>query len=198
MKINRKLTQGEVALSQSIFGNSIDYDRVKIKNYPLHIWQPKNVSMAPVGHIYCYKTYKNDFSKASLSSQAHFLHEMTHVWQYQNKVKHPVLSAAKDMVKYKFNYNAAYAYTPSEKKDLTTYNLEQQACIIQDYFLMKRGVHPQRVKNYMVGPEAFQKTQKDLSKMLRHFLNNPEYAKRKSWFARSNAPKCSNNHSNRG
>lgn len=197
MKISRKLTQGEVALAKSVFGESLNYDDITIKNHPMHMFQPANFTMAPNGHIYCNQTYKGDFSMASIGMQAHFIHEMTHVWQYQNKVKHPVMSAAKDMIKHKFNYSAAYAYEPDPKKDLTAYNLEQQACIIQDHFLILNGCHPQKIINYSATKTGYVKAQQDLTNILGNFLKNPKYASRKSWFARTKIPKWDPNRRNR-
>ena len=48
----RPLTTGEVELARSVFGDAIDYERVRMvkgKWWPLH---PRNAAMAPMGNIY--------------------------------------------------------------------------------------------------------------------------------------------------
>ena len=44
--------------------------------------------MAPRGHMHFHpmgQSYCDDFAAASLGLQAHFIHEMTHVWQTQTR-----------------------------------------------------------------------------------------------------------------
>jgi type VI secretion system secreted protein VgrG len=185
----RPLTDDEITLAKSIFKNSIDYSHVKIHDRPHNPFQGKNVSMAPNGHIYCHKTYQADFSTGSVHSQAHFIHEMTHIWQYQNRVIHPILGAAKDMIKHRFNYMAAYKYTIDPSKDLTDYGLEQQAVIIQDYFIFKnaQASNSQPHSNLSHGACSDQ-NHSHYTKVLGKFLANPSYArkapmiKRLFWF----------------
>ena len=92
---HRKLTEGEIKLAKTVFGNSIDYSKVKISNRKYMPFQSKNVSMAPNGHIYFSKNYRDDFSKENTLTQGHFIHEMVHVWQYQNRVLNPKTAFAK-------------------------------------------------------------------------------------------------------
>ncbi|WP_252725619.1 hypothetical protein [Acinetobacter defluvii] len=76
----RHLTEGEIRISQSVFGNLIDYSKVLIMNQPYLPWQPVGILMAPNGCIhmkdadFCY-----DFSKQNLSNQAIFIHEMVSI-----------------------------------------------------------------------------------------------------------------------
>src|SRR5215217_5068038 len=84
----RSLTQGEIDLARSVFGEAIDYGRVRLvhgKWWPFH---PRRAAMAPMGHIYFHPHgggWSEDFSKEPLSQQGFFIHEMTHVWQAQAK-----------------------------------------------------------------------------------------------------------------
>lgn len=165
----RPLTKGERALARMIFKDSIDYNLVKISDRPYSPLQGKDVTMAPNGHIYCNNTYRDDFSKCSNSMQSHFIHEMTHIWQYQNRVIHPVWGAAKEMLKHKFNYASAYKYEINTSKDFIDYGLEQQACILGDYFSLK---------NNQLLCASPKETREAFETILSKFLQNPSYAKR--------------------
>jgi hypothetical protein len=168
MTVSRPLTKGEIQLARQVFGDSIDYAAVKIhdKPYlPLLPLQPKNSGMTPNGEIYTRDSYSPDYSRENLYTRAFFIHEMTHVWQYQNKVLHPAAEAVKLNLKHKFNYAAAYDFQLDKSKDLVRYDMEQQAAIVQEYFLLKHR------KADATQYEA----------VLKKFLDNPSYARRKSF-----------------
>jgi hypothetical protein len=131
----RFLTTGEIALARSIFGDAIDYRRVRLfrrKWWPFH---PRNAAMAPMGNIYCHPeggVWSDDFSKESLGRQGFFIHELTHVWQTQKGglfylplMRHPF---------------CRYDYRLEPGKAFGRYGLEQQAEIVRHIFLAERGV----------------------------------------------------------
>ena len=163
---SRPLTSGEIKLARSVFGDSIDYGTVRVspEKFGGMDFLPEGTAMAPNGNLFMPGCYCNDYSAKDFHTQSLFIHEMTHVWQYQNKVLAPIVEAAKLNVKYKFNYNAAYAYALDAKKDLLDYNMEQQASIVQDYFLLKNNVG-RAVKKPLF--EA----------VLKNFIADPSYAK---------------------
>jgi hypothetical protein len=138
---SRHLTPGEIEMARTVFGNSVDYSKVKIHNDTSNRFQGKDTTVTPNGEMYCADNYCDDFSKGS---QSHFIHEMTHVWQYQNNVLTPRLAAATQWVKSCGCYGKCYCYTADPKKDLTDYNLEQQADMVADlYALKQRRAHPE-------------------------------------------------------
>src|SRR6185312_5177574 len=139
MAFSRPLTSGEIALARKTFGNSIDYTTVKIHNHPFMPLQPQESGMTPNGEIYIRGCYSKDYAAEDISLRGFFLHEMTHVWQYQNKILHPVLAAAELNLKHKFNYAASYDFLLDSKKDFINYGMEQQAAIIQQYYLLRNG-----------------------------------------------------------
>lgn len=172
---SRKLTAGETALARRVFGNSIDYDAVTISEGKFIAFQPYGTAMAPNGHLYMYGCYKDDYSHENDRWQSHFIHEMTHVWQQQNKVLNPVAEAMKLSLKFRFNYDAAYDYKLDGKKDLLDYNMEQQASLVQDYFMLKIcGVngHSGRCKNICSDGDKITLMEKALA----NFLRDPHYA----------------------
>jgi len=127
-------------MAKTVFGKSVDYSKVRIHNDTSNMFQANNTTVTPNGEMYCANNYSDDFSK---SDKGHFIHEMTHVWQYQNNVLNPRVAAATEWVKSCGCYGSCYCYTADPKKDLTDYNLEQQAVMVADLFALKeRRAHP--------------------------------------------------------
>jgi hypothetical protein len=181
---SRRLTADEIKLAQSVFGDSLNYSSIRVNNWHFPIFQKKDVAMAPTGNLYMYNYYCDDFAKArDPYRRALFIHEMSHVWQYQNKILHPTLANAKLQLKHKFNYAAAYYYMLDAKKDLMKYGVEQQASIIEEYFLLKQGLNGRHCQNDCSPAERL----KLYEKVLEKFHQNPSYAKRK-WFFRPLGP----------
>ncbi len=84
----RPLGEGEIALARSMFGDAIDYAKVRIRRRKWAFFQPRRVTMAPRGHIHFHplgQAYCEDFATAPPRRQALFIHEMTHVWQTQTR-----------------------------------------------------------------------------------------------------------------
>ncbi len=82
----RPLTSGEVALARSVFGEAIEYGRVRLVRRKWWPFQPRRFTMAPMGNIHFHpqgEAWSDDFSAEPLGRQAFFIHEMTHVWQAQ-------------------------------------------------------------------------------------------------------------------
>jgi hypothetical protein len=118
-----------------VFGNAVDCGSVRIRRRRWHPLQPRNITMAPCGHIHFHPdspAYREDFAQADLASQGFFIHEMTHVWQTQTRgplylplLRHPF---------------CRYGYQLRPGWPLTRYGLEQQAEIIRHAFLLRHGV----------------------------------------------------------
>lgn len=131
----RGLTEGEIGLAREVFGNAIAYDRVRIRRRKFFPFQPRNVTMAPCGHIHFHPmdetSYCADFAQADIRLQGHFIHEMTHVWQAQTRGRFWLLYRRMPWTRYD------YALRPGWP--LTRYNPEQQAEIVRHAFLLRRG-----------------------------------------------------------
>lgn len=131
----RALTDGEVAMARSLFGDSVDYGAVKLVRRKWWPFQPRGIVMAPCGHIHFHPAdpkWREDFSAAGLELQGLFMHEMTHVWQAQRSgrwflplMRHPF---------------CRYAYSFRPGRPYLRYGLEQQAELVRHAFLQRRGV----------------------------------------------------------
>jgi hypothetical protein len=137
MKGGRSLTPGEIELARSVFGEAIDYARVRIVRCKWWPFQPRNVVMAPTGNIHFHPhsdIWSDDFSTARLSLQGLFIHEMTHVWQAQTRGRFYL-----PLMRHPF---CRYAFTVEDGRPFARYGLEQQAEIVRKAFLADRGIEP--------------------------------------------------------
>ena len=126
---SRSLTVDEKALAYSVFGDSLETRQIQLK---IAWWVLKNYAVSPNGTIYFNKAnWVEDFSKAALSKQSWLIHELTHVWQLQRGLK--VVRGAL--------INRRYSYVLQAGKPFFAYGIEQQARIVQDYFVRRHLGH---------------------------------------------------------
>lgn len=125
VKQSRPLTPSEKALARSVFGDSIALDDVCLKSA---WWVLKNYAVSPNGNIYFHPAdWITDFGSASLQKQSWLIHELTHVWQLQQGLK--VVRGAL--------LNRRYDYVLILGKSFFDYGIEQQARMVQDYFVRR-------------------------------------------------------------
>ena len=123
---SRFLTSAEMVLARSVFGNSIKLNDVQLKTT---WWVLKNYAVSPNGNIYFHPDdWITDFSTAPLSKQSWLIHELTHVWQLQQGLK--VVRGAL--------FNRRYDYVLEVGKSFFKYGIEQQARMVQDYFVNRQ------------------------------------------------------------
>lgn len=130
----RCLTAGEIALVRRVFGDAIDVSACKIRRWRWFPLQPARTTMAPMGHMHFHPAsanYCDDFASAGLSLQGHFIHEMTHVWQAQQKGRWYL-----PLMRHPF---CRYHYVLRPGWHLERYGIEQQAEIVRHAFLMMQG-----------------------------------------------------------
>jgi hypothetical protein len=133
--LSRPLTPGERNLAASVFGDSIDYEPVKIVRRAWWPLQPRNIVMAPCGNIHFHRAsdlWSDDFAAEPLHRQGLFIHEMTHVWQAQLRGKYYLPLMRHPFCKYR------YTFRPGRPFD--RYGLEQQAEIVRHAFLLEQGL----------------------------------------------------------
>ncbi|GAC1377645.1 MAG: hypothetical protein NVS3B3_01620 [Aquirhabdus sp.] len=122
---SRALTEGERALAKSVFGDALKLDSIRICSSPLIL---KGYAMSPNGSVYFNpKDLSDDFSKLSLPTQSWLIHEFVHVWQMQQGIK---------VVRHAL-FDRRYRYILEEGKAFFQYGLEQQAKMVEDYFLKR-------------------------------------------------------------
>ncbi|WP_439533572.1 vgr related protein [Polymorphobacter sp.] len=136
MSSQRPLTRAETALVASVFGPALDPAPVTIRRRKWFWLQPRHITMAPDGHIWCHpegSAWQPCFATQDLLTQAFFIHEMTHVWQHQSGI---------NLILRRLPF-ARYRYTLVPGKPLRAYGIEQQACIVADAFLARAHIRRQ-------------------------------------------------------
>lgn len=119
----RYLTHGEKALAQSVFGEALYLDKIEIIAHRMVL---KDYAISPNGNVYFHqKDWCEDFSKRNINEQSWLIHELTHVWQLQQGIS----------VIRKALFDRRYAYILKAGKLFSQYGVEQQAQMVQDYFI---------------------------------------------------------------
>ena len=127
---SRQLTSGEIEMASLLFGDAIDYSRVRIYKRRYMPFQPSNCAMTPNGSIYFHKSCcLLDFSTGSESARHWFLHEMSHVWQHQLGYAVRLRGAMR--------VGLSYSYDLAPGRTLADYNMEAQGDVLADYFALK-------------------------------------------------------------
>jgi len=143
------LTKDEIAEVKEVFGDKIDYSKVKIiTGKDMTLWGKILTSGGAAltwGNTIYFPNKNPDGSKCdgeggtcydfnSLQGKEWLTHEMTHVYQYQKSGWGYVpKSVWEQITKGKDAYN--YDKDLSADKDFSKYGIEQQAVMVEDYFL---------------------------------------------------------------
>lgn len=123
------MTLGEIQMAKEIFRDTIRYPKVWIHkgSYLPFGLQSMGTSMSPNGEMYFRKEYSTDFSQANTRKKHVFIHELSHVWQYQHGMKVKLRGLVSWVAKYEYALDSW---------PLSTYGMEQQAQIIADYYIL--------------------------------------------------------------
>ncbi len=133
----RSLTPGETALARSVFGDAIDYARVRLVRRKWFPFQPRGTVMAPTGNLHFHPhgdLWSDDFAAEPLYRQGLFIHEMTHVWQSHQRGRFYL-----PLMRHPF---CRYSYKITDGRPFERYGLEQQAEIVRHAFLAEHGGAP--------------------------------------------------------
>jgi hypothetical protein len=132
---SRSLYDWEIELAKTVFGDSINYKRVRIDELSLTGPKQKN---------FCYVSFYIINSWGSMKNST-LLHELTHVWQFEQMGSVYIPKALKAQnSKMGYNYGGVSALKASKEqgKSFLSFNIEQQGDIISDYFRIKEGYQP--------------------------------------------------------
>lgn len=123
----RYLTEAEKTLARMVFGAQLKLDNIQIIAHRLVL---RHYAVSPNGNIYFHKDdWCEDFSIQNLSTQSWLIHELTHVWQLQQGIA----------VIRKALMDRRYQYVLKVGKTFLQYGVEQQAQMVQDYFIRSRS-----------------------------------------------------------
>jgi hypothetical protein len=132
---HRNLTDSEIDLARQLFGDAIDYSKV---------WVDQRSLLAAHHSIEAFVSF-NCINYRNAISDAVFLHEMVHIWQYQRFGSiYIALAWRAHRRENVYDYGGPYAlYKEMLRGSLfTSFSVEQQAEIVEDYYRLYQG-HPQ-------------------------------------------------------
>jgi RHS repeat-associated protein len=136
----RALTAGEISFLRPIYGDKVDYSAIDIKKGGIPTWGGYAAVMK--NNIYFpSKEYSEDFSLGEIDDRAWLVHEVAHVWQYQNIPDYHWRKALAEQ-----SLDDTYGYCLDSSKTLRNYRWEQQATIIEDYYVLTQGFTRSRIQ----------------------------------------------------
>lgn len=131
----RRMTEGEVAIARSVFGEALPTVDIRLLAAP---W-PLTRAFVPgwwfgrAWIVWPHASLPGDLTAGSLGLQATLVHELVHVWQALNGV---------GLLRAKIRAGdgpAAYAYPLGDACQWDRLNIEQQASLVEDRFRLSRG-----------------------------------------------------------
>lgn len=131
----RRLNSFETQLAKSVFGESLHLPLIRVDE---------------TASIACRKNHLKYVSYYTINSwggipPAIFIHELVHVWQYQQMGGAYIPRALRaQATKEGYDYGGVERLQKAiaEKRGLQSFNLEQQADIIADYYRVREGLAP--------------------------------------------------------
>lgn len=127
---SRSLTGNEIAMASLLFGDAIDYSRVRIHGRRYLPFQPRNCCMTPNGSMYFHRScFLPDYTRGAPGAIHWFMHEMVHVWQHQLEYAVRLRGAVR--------FGLSYDYDLAAGKTLADFNMEAQGDLLADYFVLR-------------------------------------------------------------
>jgi Domain of unknown function (DUF4157) len=142
----RPLSENEEETAGLIFGGSIDYEQVRIKNGGPLTWIYPGVT---IGHIISFP--RDNYDENSREDRALFLHEMTHVWQYE----HIGLSYIPRALYEEIFQPDAYTVHYDAEKNFLDYDVEEQAEIVAEYYLTQKSEYEFYIQDFKAPGEVY-------------------------------------------
>lgn len=130
LPLMRPLTHAERRLAEQVFQGTINYDLLRVTDTLGLYARPWVANTPPMWLMNVGPTYYQDLTKVA----PFFIHELTHVWQGQHGVPITANSAMHQglAVLQGGNFDDAYQYNCCSA--WSSYNIEQQARIVADWF----------------------------------------------------------------
>jgi hypothetical protein len=139
----RKLTGAEVFEASSVFGSSVDFSLVRIDTHSLMVFIAKKFKGYSKGREFTtFHTINGEEGNITIDT---LIHELTHVWQYQQvgAIYMPQAIHAQGTPEgYDYGGVTELQARKAAGQGIRTFNREQQAQIVQDYFRIRKKLRP--------------------------------------------------------
>jgi hypothetical protein len=143
LKFNtRKLTSKERSAAASVFGDSINFELVRIDSAGLSVWIAKKLKGYSEGRPF---TTLHTINGLGGLGDDTLIHELTHVWQYQQVgavYAFQALHAQNTPEGYDYGGAEGLREARDAGKGFASFNREQQAQIVEDYYRIRTGRSP--------------------------------------------------------
>ncbi len=131
----RNLAAEEMAMARAVFGDGVDYAKVKVHHGGWWLFMGKQdptTAATPHGDMY-FSTgfYRENFAASDDRGRELFMHAMVHVWQHQ--IGYAVKRNAPTVTSHGKSASR-YSLTPTSR--LSDFNMEQQGDIMSDYYMI--------------------------------------------------------------
>lgn len=142
----RGMTSQEIAVARTVFGNSIDYNMVRFDEHSL---------MAAIGRTHVTGHIIN--STSNIDDQT-MIHELTHVWQYENRgliyIPEALDAQGQDDGGYEFGGLDGLRAAKAAGHTFAHFNPEQQGHIVETYFAKRQIAKVEYEAKGLIAPAA--------------------------------------------
>lgn len=132
----RPLQDWEIEMAKSVYGSSIDYQLVRID---------ETAWAGPKQYNFCYVSFNLVNCWSSMPNHI-LIHELMHVWQYQQMgAIYMIRALIAQHTKMGYDYGGIEGIKTkvADGASLLDFNLEQQADVVADCYLLQQGYVPQ-------------------------------------------------------
>lgn len=133
----RLLTEGEIAEAKTVFGDKLNYSKVRVIDGKWSIFQTADRPMTPNGKIY-WPGAQADFTKTGTRAELlTLIHELTHAWQHQQGMAVKLRGFGLHVGSLNGSLFDPYEVEYEPGKPFRSYGLEQQAVLVERMYLGK-------------------------------------------------------------
>lgn len=156
----RHLNSDEINIARTFFNSHINTRTIKVfRRRPFVFFNNDFVAAANEDRLYLGRHHKNDL-KNQLTYNAVYVHEMTHIWQFQNKIPFGLLHIKKDEETYGEFVGRASSFTDLHKED----QANTMMILYQHLHYLEKMTDPKEIENTCTEIEKInQKTSEFLS-----------------------------------
>ncbi len=125
----RRLTEYELVIAREVFGDSLDFSAVRIDANSYFIARRLKIAYVRMNTINCWVRM----------SDATFVHELVHVWQYQHYGALYIARAlAAQQTNEGYNYGGLKGLESADY--MLSFNFEQQGDLVEDWWRLSNGL----------------------------------------------------------
>lgn len=129
----RKLTDGEIRKASTVFGSSINFSLVRVD---------EGAVLGPAFSKRPYTSFHTINAWGGMTDDT-LMHELTHVWQYEQAGAIYMPQAIHGQVSGGgYDYKGVPGLKAARGRGITSFNREQQAQIVEDFYRIKTGLSP--------------------------------------------------------